>query len=102
MHQRQRALEIRLVQIGIIFGELIGEEHALVDNGAARHRRRIIAGEAAISAALRSKKACGICTRMPAPSPARGSAPTAPRCSRLQRMLIASETIRCDFLPLML
>src|SRR5258707_672861 len=39
---------------------------------------------------------------MPAPSPARGSAPTAPRCSRLQRMLIASETIWCDFRPLML
>src|SRR6202022_1116509 len=39
---------------------------------------------------------------MPAPSPARGSAPTAPRCSRLQRMLSASETIWRDFLPLML
>ncbi len=39
---------------------------------------------------------------MPAPSPARGSAPTAPRCSRLQRMLSASETIWCDFWPLML
>ena len=45
------------------------------------------------SIALRAKKACGICTRMPAPSPARGSAPTAPRCSRLQRMLSASEMI---------
>jgi hypothetical protein len=54
------------------------------------------------SLALRAKKPCGICTRMPAPSPARGSAPTAPRCSRLQRMLIASATIWCDFTPLML
>src|SRR5215831_13310784 len=39
---------------------------------------------------------------MPAPSPARGSAPTAPRCSRLQRMPSASETIWCDLWPLML
>ena len=38
MHQRQRALEIGLVQVGIIAAELVGEEHALVDHGAARHR----------------------------------------------------------------
>jgi len=31
MHQRQRALEIRFTEIGIVFAELIGEEHALVD-----------------------------------------------------------------------
>ena len=37
---------------------------------------------------------------MPAPSPARGSAPTAPRCSRLQRMASASCTILCDFAAL--
>ena len=36
-------------------------------------------------AASLAKNLCGICTRMPAPSPARGSAPTAPRCSRLQQ-----------------
>ena len=35
MHQRQRGFEIRLVQVGIILAELIGEEHALVDDGAA-------------------------------------------------------------------
>ena len=52
MHQRQRALEIRLVQVGIIFAELVGEEHALVDHGAARHRHRIIAGEAAVAALI--------------------------------------------------
>ncbi len=43
----------------------------------------------------------GICTRMPAPSPARGSAPTAPRCSRLTRIVSASSTILCDLRPLM-
>ena len=35
--------------------------------------------ELALQTALREKKACGICTRMPAPSPSSGSAPTAPR-----------------------
>ncbi len=52
MHQRQRALEIRLVQIGIILAELVGEEHALVDHGPARHRDRVIAGKAAIAALI--------------------------------------------------
>src|SRR6202035_1976293 len=32
--------------------------------------------------------------------PARGSAPTAPRCSRLSRMVSASSTILCDLRPL--
>ena len=50
MHQRQRALEVRLVQIGIVLAELVGEEHALVDHGAARHRAGVIAGEAAVAA----------------------------------------------------
>ncbi len=50
MHQCQRALEIGLGQIGIVFAELIGEEHALVDDGAAGQRRRVIAGEAAVAA----------------------------------------------------
>ena len=53
------------------------------------------------SAAFLAKNLCGICTRMPAPSPARGSAPTAPRCSRLSRMVSASATIWCDLRPLM-
>ena len=50
VHQRQRALEIRLVQIRIVAAELVGEEHALVDHGAARHRDRVIAGHAAVAA----------------------------------------------------
>src|SRR5262249_40682688 len=50
--------------------------------------------------ALAAKNLCGICVRMPAPSPARGSAPTAPRCSRLSRMVSASSTILCDLRPL--
>ena len=52
MDQRKRAIEIGLAQIGIVFAELIGEEHALVDDGAARHRDRIIAGEAAVAALI--------------------------------------------------
>jgi len=48
-----------------------------------------------------AKNLCGVCTRMPAPSPARGSAPTAPRCSRLSRIVSASSTSLCDFRPLM-
>src|SRR5580658_9772719 len=52
------------------------------------------------SAVFIAKNLCGICTRMPAPSPARGSAPTAPRCSRLTRMVSASSTILCDLRPL--
>ena len=43
---------------------------------------------------------CGICTRMPAPSPMRGSAPTAPRCSRLSKMVRPSSIILCDLRPL--
>ena len=43
MHQRQRALEIRLAQVGIVGAELVGEEHALVDHGAAGDRHRVIA-----------------------------------------------------------
>ena len=51
MHQRERALEIRIVQVGIIGAELVGEEHALVDDGAARDRHRVIAATAAARAA---------------------------------------------------
>ncbi|MGY4466834.1 hypothetical protein ACVWWK_002516 [Bradyrhizobium sp. LB9.1b] len=50
VNECERALEIRFVQIGIILAELVGEEHALVDHGAARHRAGIIAGEAAVAA----------------------------------------------------
>ena len=42
VHQSERALEIRIVQVGIVGAELIGEEHALVDQRAARQRHRII------------------------------------------------------------
>ena len=35
MHERERALEIRLAQVGVIGAELVGEEHALVDDGPA-------------------------------------------------------------------
>src|SRR5437588_10626345 len=53
------------------------------------------------AAAFLARNLCGVCTRMPAPSPARGSAPTAPRCSRLTRIVSASSTILCDLRPLM-
>ena len=205
VHERERALEIRVVQVGIVGAELVGEEHALVDDRAAGDRHRVIvrqpalapridrardrlaqdvepalelvlvldllaaadehllvhrlgrlhrfaerrivgrhvapaeqrhalaldrlridvaddlppvriarheqladrvfAGRGQLEAELRrppcAKNLCGICTRMPAPSPARGSAPTAPRCSRLQRIASASSTILCDLRPLM-
>ena len=52
MHQRQRAFEIRFVQVGIVLAELVGEEHALVDHGAARQRDRVIAGEPALAALI--------------------------------------------------
>jgi len=45
MHQRERAGEIRIVQVRIIAAELVGEEHALVDQRAAGDRDRIIAGQ---------------------------------------------------------
>ncbi len=35
MDQRKRGLEVFLVQVGVVLAELIGEEHALVDHGAA-------------------------------------------------------------------
>ena len=48
-----------------------------------------------------SKKACGNCVRMPAPSPVSGSAPVPPRCARFSSTLSASTTIRCERAPLM-
>ena len=35
VHERERALEIPVTEIGIIGAELVGQEHALVDDGAA-------------------------------------------------------------------
>ena len=49
VHERERALEIRIVQVGIIGAELVGQEHALVDDGAAGDRHRIIAGDAPLA-----------------------------------------------------
>ena len=65
------------------------------------HSGRVRAGRSRSRRAFLAKNLCGVCTRMPAPSPARGSAPTAPRCSRLSRMVSASSTILCDLRPLM-
>src|ERR1051325_338084 len=48
------------------------------------------------------KKRCGICTRIPAPSPVLFSQPQAPRCRRLTRMVMASRTIARDLRPLTL
>lgn len=45
-----------------------------------------------------TKKSCGICMRMPAPSPVSGSQPQAPRCSRLRRICSPISTMECDFL----
>ena len=204
VHQRERALEIRVVQVGIILAELVGQEHALVDHRAAGDRHRVIVTDAPFAlvvdrardrlaqhvepalelafgklllaladehllvlglgrlhrfaersvvvrhvapadksqplaldhlgigiaddlppvrlarheqlpdgvvarvrqlevglGCLAEKNLCGICTNMPAPSPMRGSAPTAPRCSRLQRICSPSSTIWCDLRPLM-
>jgi hypothetical protein len=52
VHERERALEIFLVEIGIIGAELIGEEHALVDHGAAGDGYRVITGESALLARI--------------------------------------------------
>ncbi len=50
MHQRQRAVEVGFVQVGIVLAELVGQEHALVDHGAAGQRAHVIAGHAAVAA----------------------------------------------------
>ena len=50
--ERQRALEIRIVQVGIIGAELIGEEHAFIDHRAARDRHRVIMRRASLSPAV--------------------------------------------------
>ena len=42
MHQRQSAFKTRVAQVFIIGAKLRDEHHALVDDGAARHRHRII------------------------------------------------------------
>ena len=52
VHERERALEILVVQIGIIGAELVGQEHALVDDGAAGDGHRVIAGKPALLARI--------------------------------------------------
>src|SRR5436190_20148113 len=49
-----------------------------------------------------ARKSCGICSRMPAPSPVLFSQPHAPRWFRFTRICSAWRTIQFDFLPLML
>ncbi len=49
VHERERALEVRLVQVRVVGQELVGQEHALVDDGAARQRNRIIARRAPLA-----------------------------------------------------
>ena len=42
---------------------------------------------------------CGICNRMPAPSPVLLSAPSAPRCRMFSNILRADSTMPCDLPP---
>ncbi len=52
VHERKRAREILVVEIGIVGAELVGQEHALVDDGAAGDRHRVIAGKSAFLAGI--------------------------------------------------
>ena len=52
VHERERALEILIVQIGIIGAELIGEEHALVNDCPAGDGYRVIAGKSPLLARI--------------------------------------------------
>ena len=52
MHQRQRRGEQRMMQIGVIGAELIGQEHALVDQRAAGQRHGVEADVAAAGLAV--------------------------------------------------
>ena len=53
MHEAERGLEVRLVQIRIILAELVGEEHALVDDRAARQRHDVIVRKPPLALAVR-------------------------------------------------
>src|SRR5579872_1068937 len=46
MDERQRRFEARVLQVLVVAGELPDEDHALVDDGAAGHRHRIVFGDA--------------------------------------------------------
>src|SRR3977135_3862983 len=52
MHERERALKVLVVQVRIIGEELVGEEHALVDDGTARDRDRVIARQPSLLAGV--------------------------------------------------
>ena len=52
VHQAERGLEVLLVQVGIVLAELVGEEHALVDHGAARQRHDVVVGKPPLAAAI--------------------------------------------------
>jgi hypothetical protein len=52
MHQAQRGLEVGLVQVGVILAELVGEEHALVDDGAARQRHDVVVRQPPLALAV--------------------------------------------------
>ena len=41
MHQRQRADHTRVLQIAVVLADLVGQQHALVDDGARRQRGAI-------------------------------------------------------------
>ena len=71
--------------------------------GVARHEKladRVMARrrqvEAELGAFLARRSACGIWIRMPQPSPSFGSAPTAPRWSRLTRICRPFSRMSCD------
>jgi len=52
VHERERALEILVVEIRVIGAELIGQEHALVNDGAAGNGHRVVAGKSALLARI--------------------------------------------------
>ena len=52
VHEGERALEVRVVQVGVIGAQLVGQEHALVDQRATRQRHRVIAGGARVLGAI--------------------------------------------------
>ncbi len=55
MNERQRRLEGRVVQVGVVGAELGREEHSLVDQRAARHRDDV---EIVLQAGIRLENAC--------------------------------------------
>ena len=86
VNQRQRAFEIRIVQIGIIGAELVGEEHAFVDQRAARDRHRVIVRDVPARACHRACRrwSCARCragARTRPPTSSSGCARGKPACS---------------------